>query len=168
MEAIPALANRVALSGSEREPVEQVKDCGPVNPDEEAEITVQLRSRTEEAEFQKIVDQISAQPVGERKYLSREELADLRGADPADVARVEAFGKQHNLAVSASGAGSRTLTMRGRLGDLQQAFGTELRCYDENGHRFRGRSGPLYLPQEIASSVTGVFGLDTRPAARTR
>lgn len=168
MQPNPAVSTRVVLSGSEREPVKQAKDCGLVDPEEEAEITVHLRSRTPEGEFQKAVQEISAQPISERKYLSREELAKMRGADPADLARVEAFAKQNNLAVAALGPDSRSVTLKGKLGDLQQAFGTELRCYDEEGHQFRARSGPLYLPSEIAPSIVGVFGLDTRPAAKTR
>src|SRR4051794_21611692 len=129
MQPEPAVSTRVVLDGSEREPVRQAKDCGPVDPEHEAQITVQLRSRTPESEFQKAVEEISAQPIGERKYLSREELAKMRGADPADLARVEAFAKQNNLAVLASGADSRSVTLKGKLGDLQRAFGTELRCY---------------------------------------
>ena len=60
---------------------------------------------------------------------------------------------------------ARTVSLEGTLKDLEQAFGVELRNYEVDGHTFRAANGALRLPREIASAVTAVLGLDTRPVA---
>jgi kumamolisin len=48
------------------------------------------------------------------------------------------------------------------------AFGTTLALYRHpDGVTYRAYTGPITLPAEVAPSVTGVFGLDERPQART-
>lgn len=168
MQPEPALTGRIALPGSERQDVANANDQGSVDPDQEAEVTLNLRSRMPDDEFQKKVNALSMEPITSRKYLSREELSELRGANPEDIARVEAFANRHHLSVANSNPGARTITLRGKLGDLQNAFGVQLRRYEADGQQFRARRGAIYLPSDLASAVTGVFGLDTRPAAKPR
>lgn len=168
MQPEPAFTGRIALPGSEREHVANANDQGPVDPDQEAEVTLHLRSRTSDDEFQKKMNALSMEPVANRRYLSREELSELRGANPQDIARVEEFANRHHLSVANSNPGARTVTLRGKLGDLQDAFGVQLRRYEADGQQFRGRKGAIYLPSDLAPAVTGVFGLDTRPAAKPK
>ena len=113
----------------------------------------------------RIVQQASAEPVGSRQYLSREQLGELRGAEASDVARIEQFATAHHLTVTHVDRAARTVSVEGSLKNLEQAFGVELRKYELKGHAFRARSGQIQLPQEIAPAVEGVLELDTRPAA---
>jgi kumamolisin len=163
-----AAAARIVLGGSERPAVTNAQDLGAVDANEEAEVTVHLRSKTPESEIAQLVSELSANPVSERRYLTRDELAELRGASPEDVARVEAFAKRYGLQVTKTNLASRSLTVKGTLGDLEKAFGLELRSYSSGGAVFRGRSGSISLPADVAPAVIGVFGLDTRPVARRR
>lgn len=162
-----AAAARVVLAGSERSGPANAQDLGPVNPGQEAEVTVHLRSKTPEGEIEQIVNDLSAKPPSERKYLTREELGGLRAPSPEDITRVEAFAKRSGLAVVNRDA-SWTMTLRGKLGDLEKAFGVALHDYSADGAVFRGRTGSISLPADVAPAVAGVFGLDTRPAARPR
>lgn len=159
---------RVALAGSERSLPQQASDKGPVDPDQKAQVTIVLRSHTSDTAMDRIVQDASAQPVGSRQYLSREQLGELRGAEANDVARVEQFANAHHLTVIHVDRAARAISVEGSLKNLEQAFGVELRKYERAGHTFRARSGPIQLPYEIASAVDGVLGLDTRPAADTR
>jgi kumamolisin len=168
MQPEPALTGRVSLRGSERIAVDGAAEAGPIDPEEQAEVTVHLRSRTADDQFQKLVEDMSAKPVARREYMSREELSQLRGASPSDIAHVEQFARTYNLSVSASDVSSRTMTLRGTLRDLQEGFGVQLKKYSAGGKTFRARSGYIYLPADVAPAITGVFGLDTRPVARPK
>ncbi len=168
MQPEQALAGRMMLAGSERAPVSNAEDRGPVDPDQQAEVTIYLKSKMPESEIEKLVYELSAKPVSERKYFSQEELAELRGASPESVTRVEAFAREYHLTIVRSDPASRSICLRGRLGDLQKAFGVELQNYQSGGTSFRARCGSISLPAEVASAIEGVFGLDTRPLARPR
>jgi kumamolisin len=97
--------------------------------------------------------------------LSIDELEAEHGASAEDVAVLERFAGAHDLTVSAVNAGRRTVVLSGTLASLSAAFSTELRMHDTPSGRFRMRTGPLYVPAELAGVVEGVFGLDDRPAA---
>ncbi|MFZ0589144.1 MAG: protease pro-enzyme activation domain-containing protein [Bryobacteraceae bacterium] len=163
-----AAATRIVLAGSERSEPANAQDLGPVDPSQEAEVTVHLKSKVPESEMEQLVNNLSSKPPSERKYLTRQELAELRAPSPEDIARVEAFAKRYGLAVMNRDASSRTMTLRGKLGDLEKAFGVKLHNYTAGGTVFRGRTGSISVPADVAPVVTGVFGLDTRPAARPK
>jgi kumamolisin len=163
-----AAAARVVLAGSERSKPRNAKDLGPVDPNQEAEVTVHLISKMPENEIKELINDVSLKPPSERKYLTHEELAELRGATPENVGRVVEFAKHYSLAVVNQDAPSRTMTLKGKLADLEKAFGVELQNYSADGAIFRGRSGSISLPADVASAVAGVFGLDTRPVARPK
>jgi kumamolisin len=168
MQPKQALAGRMTLAGSERAPVSNAEDRGPVDPDQQAEVTIYLKSKMPEGEIDKLINEISTEPVSERKYLSREQLAELRGASPESVTCVEAFAREYHLKIVRSDPASRTISLCGSLGDLQKAFGVALRNYQSAGTSFRARSGCIFLPADVAPAIEGVFGLDTRPLARPR
>ena len=101
--------------------------------------------------------------------LSREEFAATYGADPADLAKVEAFAGQHRLKVEESSAARRTVRLSGRAADLNRAFGVQLiHSRLPDGSPFRGYTGTITVPKDIEGIVQGVFGLDDRPVARRR
>jgi len=143
------------LPGSTRTPLASAGPGTAAPPDAHAEITVVLRCRH------------SAPRVRGRRPapLSIEELEAQRGASPEDVAAVERFAHAHDLTVAAVDAGRRTVVLSGTVANLSRAFSTELRMHDTPSGRFRLRTGPLYVPAELAGVVEGVFGLDDRPAA---
>jgi kumamolisin len=157
---------KTPLAGSQPQLSPDTLDLGPVDPATEAEITVVLRSRTSDRDMEKELNTISSLPISQRQYLTREELAKLRGAKPEDIQRVEAFAREHHLTVSQVDPASRTVKLRGTLADLQNAFGVQLRLYEKDGTKFRSHSTPILLPDSIAGAVQAVLGLDDRPVAR--
>lgn len=74
------------VPGSERDPLPGATLTGPADPGQELKVTVLTRRRPD-ARLPEVLDQLSGQPIGERRYLSREELAAQHGADPADGGR---------------------------------------------------------------------------------
>ncbi|HXE15406.1 MAG TPA: protease pro-enzyme activation domain-containing protein [Bryobacteraceae bacterium] len=165
---MPDNGARVVLEESERPLASSFEDCGRVDPGETAEVTVYLRSKLPDVESGQRVNVLAAAPLSERQYLSREQLAEIRGASPEDIARVEAFAKSYGLEVAATDPAARTVALRGKLGNLEKAFGVELRNYRDGAALFRDYAGPISLPADVAPAVQAVLGLSTRAVARRR
>jgi kumamolisin len=108
---------------------------------------------------------LADQPPVERRYLSRDEYAAKHGAAPADIAKIRAFAKAHQLAVVEESAPRRTVVLAGTAAAVGAAFGVTLRQFEHDGGTYRGRTGPITVPSDLAGVVEGVFGLDDRPQA---
>jgi kumamolisin len=159
--------DRIQLPGSARtDPGHPV--TGPVDTDEVAQISVYLREQTAGSGLD-WVDREAARPPGERRRLSRDEFATAHGAGDDDIAAVRAFAAEHHLTVIDVARGARRVVLAGRLGDLAAAFGTELSVRDHpTSGPYRSRTGELSVPADLDGIITGVFGLDQRPQARTQ
>jgi kumamolisin len=151
------------VEGSERTKVPDAKLVGPVPDDAPVEVTVRLRAG-DAARARKVYEPgpgaLDAPP------LTREELLAAIGGSGDDVARVEAFAKEHGMTVLGSDRAGRSLRLRGTAAAMQSAFGVELSQAEMDGHRFRHREGPVHVPAELDGIVEGVYGLDDRPQAR--
>jgi kumamolisin len=158
---------RTTIHGSERTLMAGSKVEGSVEPDERFEVTLRLRPITP-------LDQLSAGGVDsdvlpqDRHYLSREEFAAIHGADPNDIAKVEAFAKEQNLVVVEASVDRRSVVLSGTASAFAAAFGTKLQHYEYPDGTFRGRTGSLTIPEELDGVIEGVFGLDDRPQATSK
>ncbi len=157
-------SKRINLTGSERSPMRGAREIGPANPNETVEVTIRLRSR---AGRKPVVgaENFKLQP-SQRRVLSRDEFEKAHGADPNDVARIEAFAHDHKLKVVEKSPARRTVILSGSVAAVDEAFGVQLKQYEHPSGRYRGRTGAIQLPSELHDVVTGVFGLDNRPQAK--
>ena len=64
-------------------------------------------------------------------------------------------------------AATRSVVLHGQLGDLLAAFPADLKLYHHARGTYRGRQGPIQVPDDLQNIVTGVFGYDTRPRLRS-
>jgi kumamolisin len=127
-------------------------------------VTIRLRSR---AGKKPIVDLGEfSKPISRRTILSRKEFEQQHGADPESIARIEAFAREHKLAVKEKSTARRTVILTGTVAAMSAAFGVELKQYQYSSGAYRGRTGPVQLPAELQDVVEGVFGLDNRPQAK--
>ena len=156
--------NRVALPGSNREPVASASAPTPIDNHALVQVTVVLRRRphTQLPAPEKFAFHDS-QTVN---YHRREDFAVLHGADPADIAIVEAFAHEYSLTVVERSAAKRSVVLTGTAENMQKAFGTSLAHYDSPIGKYRGRTGSIMLPAELQGVVTAVLGLDNRPVAK--
>ena len=161
------MSNRKAIPGSHRRLLKGSKSNKKPDPNLRIEVTVRVRSRAV-VDWEPRLISMGSKPLSERTYLSREELAARRGADSIDLARVEAFAHAHHLTVLEASIPKRIVRLSGTVADLQRAFGVKLREYESQATAYRGRTGPVYVPSELAEVVEGVFGLDNRPTCRRR
>jgi kumamolisin len=146
---------RVAVRGSVRESFPNSTAIGIPAPWEQINVTVVLRRRV-----RKLPDdgRTVTREVFERRY----------GADPADVEVVEQFASQYDLSVTGVDLGRRSVSLAGTIANMNEAFGTEVRLFQAPEGTFRGRTGALFVPPQVAEVVTGIFGLDNRPQTKTR
>jgi kumamolisin len=138
---------------------------GPIDPQETIDVTVLVRPRAL-AEGAARIEELSALPVEQRHYPSRDEYAAAHGADAADLGAVEAFARAHGLRVKEASAARRSVVLSGPARDVAAAFGVTLRRVDAGGVPAHVPDGPVRLPPELAPIVEAVLGLDDRPHAR--
>ena len=159
-----ATGPRYVIPGSERAPLPGAKAVGDVLPSERIEVSVRLRAPAASrglGDGGALDDRLPAQ----RQYLSREEYASGHGADAADVGKVAAFAAAHQLVVVESAPARRTVVLSGTAAAMSAAFAVTLHQFEHDGGTYRGRTGPISVPADLAGIVEGVFGLDNRPQA---
>lgn len=119
-------------------------------------------------------------PGSERAPLDRPSIGDVPGNELINVLvtlrpdldddgldRVAKFLEDHGITVESVYDRTKTLHVRGPAAAMQNAFSVKLeRYFGESGDQFRARSGAVYVPDDIASAVTAVLGLDDRNTAR--
>lgn len=158
--------DRKPVAGSGRIPLPNAKLAGKIDPKHRIEVTVRVRSRIADSKWDAHVTKMSSQQPGERTYLSREDLAAHRGADPEDLAKIHAFSHAHGLTVVETSIPKRTVRLAGTVAELCKTFSVQLQMYKAGEISYRGRTGNVYVPSELAKLVEGVFGLDNRPWTR--
>jgi kumamolisin len=161
-------SERFAVKGSERRIEPDHTRVGDVDLSAPVDLTVYLRPRAPAG----WVDAEAQRPPGQRRVLSRAEWADAHGAQSADIDAMTAFAVRHGLTVTGVDAARRAVHLRGSLRAAVDAFGAQMEGVYETagggGRRYRARSGALTVPAALKDVVTGVFGIDDRPAASPR
>ncbi len=157
-------SNRVKLKGSVREELPGGRDTGAANPNEQIVVSVLLRRGSKKNH---VADKKAATRLPhERKYLRREQFAQLHGASAADVKKVAAFAKRYGLRIASEDRAARIIRLRGAVKAFDKAFETDLRSYEHAEGIFRCRKGALTIPAALRGVIVGVFGLDNRPQAK--
>jgi kumamolisin len=157
--------NYQPLQGSERRPVAGARRTAPADPNETINVTICVRRRPGGPE---LPDQEfwANTPPGHRKFLSRSDFASLYGASQTDFDKVAGFARASDLTVVRTNAAQRIVSVSGTVTQMNQAFFVDLGQYEAETEKYRGREGPIYLPDDLVAVVEGVFGLDNRRIAQ--
>jgi kumamolisin len=152
------------VPGSDRPPIPGASNPRPLAPGETITVTVRLRPASPDK-----ASRIYKRGPRRRgaKPLTRAALSAMVGASTADAQAVEAFAHTAGLTVVEVDLPRRTVVLRGPAPLAQKAFGVTLQCVTTAQGDFRQRTGTVTVPANLADVVTGVFGLDNRPQART-
>ena len=151
------------LAGSERQTLPGARAVGKANPDERFEVSMILRRRAPEA-FRKSV---AAAVAGDKtRRVRHEDFGAQFGADPNDIVTLRTFAARYGLIVVQEAQERRTVILSGTAAQFSQAFGIELDLFEHPDGTYRGRTGPIYLPDELNGVVEAVLGLDNRPQAK--
>ena len=154
---------KIVLPGSERIPLSGFQAAAPSDPNEKIEITVTLKPKAPVAVNRK---PLSAKEFAARKEPDRNAVQRECAASEECVNRVTQFAKNSNLTVLSADAVKRAVVLSGTVKDFNAAFSTDLRRYEKQTEWYRGRTGPLEIPEELKNDVESVLGLDDRPQAK--
>ena len=152
---------QVRLTGSTKHRPANAEVVGDV-PSVEFRVTVMLRRQQELPSL----EEMGKRKPHERTYMTHEERAEKYGADPADIAKVEAFARENALRVAETNAAHRTVTLFGTPEAYSKAFGVTLKMFKAGDVAYRGREGDILIPESLQGIVTSVTGLDNRPFAK--
>jgi kumamolisin len=144
---------KIKLAGSERKPIGA--RVGDQPSDETIQVSVILKPKAR-----------AALPREGGATVSREEYAAEYCADGGVIERVKQFAKENSLTVAEVSQERRTVKLEGTAANMIHAFGVKLDTYEHEGQRYRGRTGGIQLPEDLAGSVEAVLGLDNRPQAK--
>lgn len=152
----------VQIQGSERKPLPNAVKSSPVAPDEELTVTLLVR-RPPVTDF---LEKKSTPPFTTAQHLSREEFAKNHSANHQDIEKVKDFAKSHDLSLKEVHEASGRIILSGPASAFSKAFNVELANYEHPNFRYRGRTGPIHIPGDLAGIVEAVVGLDNRPQGR--
>jgi kumamolisin len=163
---MPSTKKGMPVQGSERAALKGARKVGAADPKERILVSVVVRRRPSLRGLSSTVEEISALRPQERKHLTHEEFAATHGADPAELEKVEGFAHRHGLDAVEVSPGQRRLVLSGTVAAFSKAFGVSLKRYKLPKGTYRGRTGPVRVPEDLAPIIEGVFGLDNRPQAK--
>ena len=158
MQPYSSSSPRVSLPFTDRKLPAAARVVGAMPPDEEVRVSVIVKRK---------------QPLDladlQGRQLSRTEFASKYGASAEAFDQLRSFASQHGLTVDegASSLERRTLVLTGTAEQMQQAFGVQLQQVEHDGWHYRIHQQPATMPQDCASMVDAVLGLDTRPQAKS-
>src|SRR5712691_2718276 len=152
----------VSITGSEKQPLNEARVVAPAPSDERLEVTVRVRPRSALPQPQEML-KFSGAPL---EQLTHEQYEERYGADAKDLALVAKFATEYNLSVVRESTARRSVILAGTVANFNQAFGVSLKTYAYPNGTYRGRTGPVQVPVELATVIEGVFGLDNRPVAK--
>jgi kumamolisin len=155
---------RHALAGSERQPMPGARSVGQADPAERLEVSVVLRHASADALREKVRKLASGD--GSEARIKREDFAGQFGAHPDDIEAVGSFAAAHGLAMVQANAARRTVVLSGTVAAFNDAFGVDLQQFEHPSGSYRGRTGPVHLPDALKDTVEAVLGLDNRPVAK--
>ena len=149
-------SKKIQLNGTQHTSLPGAHAIGPTDPHQLIEISVILKHRKP---LPKLEDQ--------DQILSHNDFARTYGADPAHLDKIKQFARECNLQMLERGDEvlRRTVTLSGTAAAMEKAFSVELTEFEYENGSYRGHNSSVHMPEECASLVTGVFGLDNRPVA---
>jgi kumamolisin len=151
------LNDYTTLKGSKKVAPKDAK-AERLDPDQPMEVSVRLR-RKESIE----------QYLLSGQQFSRAQYEEKFGASTDDISQIEQFANAYHLAIGSIDKARRTVLLKGKVSDFEDAFKVKLHCYQSNeGHTYRGRGGHIKIPAQLSEIVEGVFGLDDRPHSRPK
>jgi kumamolisin len=154
---------KIERIGSSRDAPEGAAAAGAIDPNERITITVHLKRRSP--------DKFAPGSAGDlarlRAPITRETLAAQRARTHGRAAaRITRFAKANGLSVRETDIIRRRVVLEGTAQQMTELFGVALAMYDDGQRQFRARTGPLFVPAEIAPWTRAILGFDQRPLVR--
>jgi subtilase family serine protease len=95
-----------------------------------------------------------------RQYLTPEQFRQRFAPSHAQVAAVQSWLESQGFTLNYTPKNNHYVSAQGTVGQAQAAFASQFATYDVNGKTVRSPSADVSIPSSLASTVTGVIGLD--------
>ena len=107
-------------------------------------------------------------PVRQRRHLNVAQTADAFSPDAADISAVRRYARAQGLKCIEVSLAGATIVLSGTVAQFNRAFGVKLvhRRDKKYSLPYLSHDEDVTIPAELKAVITGVFGLDTRPASR--
>src|SRR5215472_2414646 len=154
--------SRVVLPGTERVISLERSRLAPVRIDKELTVTITLRGKNGST----LRPLHYAERGTQKGHLKVNQAVRAFSHSARDESAVRRFAREYHLRCTAKQPAE--MELRGTAGQMNRAFGVRLFRYTESkyGSKYQGHEEEITLPAYLNRVVCGVFGLDTRPAAR--
>jgi kumamolisin len=159
------LSKKIELQSSERAPIPGSHRVGPADANEMIEVSVFLRRRSKASGNFPRMEELGRMPIRERQYLTHDEFRSKHGARSEDFAQIRSFAEAHGLRVETESVPRRSVVLAGTVSAFSRAFDVELARYSSPHGEYRGRTGKLSIPSDLAEIIECIVGLDNRPQA---
>ena len=150
------MSNYVEIKGSVHPQPKDHKKLGPCASSDQLTVTLLLRRKAGASKQAEIVAADAPRPT-------RDQFAEARGADQAEIDKVVAFAKSAGLDVVESDTARRSVVVRGSVAAINKAFAVQLKDYQYERGKYRSHDGTVSLPSDVAGYVKAVVGLTNRP-----
>ena len=130
-----------------------------MNPSEILSASIYLRPKSKVASSNHKNPYVNFQA---NEKLSREEFVKQFSADKSELEIVMNFAHKYNLNILETDASRRIVKVSGTVEQMNSAFGVDLVIFEFDKEQYRGYNGFIYLPNDLANVIDGVFGLDNK------
>src|SRR3954454_5432761 len=130
-------------------------DRGPLAREQIIDLVVGLKLR--DAEGLHVL--LRSLDRGFERTVAPSDFAARFAATEDDYARVLVWAQAHDLEVVRTVPGRTTVTLRGRVADVEAAFGTRLEQWADANGTFFAPTRAFFPPGDIAGLMAGVVGL---------
>src|SRR5947199_3403889 len=103
---------RISIPGSHRELVAGSSAARPLAKNEPVQATVVLRRRSH-TQMPAAPEELASPHPRTARLCTRDEFGMIHGADPSDIAAIEAFAHEHSLTVTRRSAARRSVVLSG-------------------------------------------------------
>lgn len=164
-------ARRAVVKGSEKFAVSGAVEIGSIDKHEMIELAVILRPNPHTLRsLNQMIDSLAAKFHRDRSYISRPEFEAMSlGIDEDDVRLLRQFVRDSGVKIVSVYGARRTIMLSGEYECVSELFGVQMKRYlhPKENKRFRGRTGPVFVPLELAEVIQAVMGFDDRPQSKT-
>ena len=157
------------LKGSQHPLAQAQNDAGPMSSD--VKLTgmsiVFNRSAAQQADLEALIaaQQNPSSPLY-HQWLNPDQFAARFGMAQSDIDKVQHWLQQQGFSIGSVARSRNLIRFSGTVGQVEQAFQTQMHFYTVNGEKHFAPATTLSLPSAIASSVATIANLDDfRPRA---
>jgi subtilase family serine protease len=137
--------------------VQNTPDMGTADPSQVITVKLHLQGQNED-QISTFIQQLhDPSSPSFQKWITPDQFQSKFGATAGNIAAVQNFVTGKNLKVISSD--SRSITVQGTIGDIQNAFHTQIHQFNVNGNVVRANTSNPIVDEPVGSMVRAISGL---------